>query len=229
MITGLIPRLKTIFKIDGKENVIVYGRFENIESISGVKNFSQGGGKKLVTKCRIHEIQNQSGQQISKMDFWFKKLVLGCGWRMRDSKSFLPHVKSFFPLTLFKKKIWNWTNDIVLNIDDRRFGNIEKRLKLFSENWTFIFLVNILSILGSLYFSDVGAEKNCNFTNSSLMFIFIFGNVIYDVFTLIETIRRWDFEYFGLSWIDFSHVTIKIFEYPKMIFSNIPLSFDKLL
>ena len=69
MITGLIPRLKTIFKIDGKENVIVYGRFENIESISGVKNVSQGADKKLVTKCRIHEIQNQSGQQISKMDF----------------------------------------------------------------------------------------------------------------------------------------------------------------
>ena len=50
MIIRLIPRLKTIFKIDGKENVIVYDRFENIESISGVKNFSQGGGKKLVIK-----------------------------------------------------------------------------------------------------------------------------------------------------------------------------------
>ena len=46
----MIPRLKTMFKIDGKKNVIVYDRFENIESISGVKNFSQGGGKKLVIK-----------------------------------------------------------------------------------------------------------------------------------------------------------------------------------
>ena len=227
MIIGLIPRLKTMFKIDGKENVIVYDRFENIESISGVKNFSQGGGKKLVIKWQ--EVQNQNGQQISEMYVWFKRLVLGCGWRMRDSKSFLPLVKSFFPLTLLKKKNWNWTSGIVLRIDHRRFGNIEKRLKLFSENWTFIFLVDILSILGSLFFSDVGAEKNCNFTNSSLMFIFIFGNVIYDVFTLMETIRRWDFQYFGLSWIDFSHVIFKLFEYPKMIFSNIPFSFHKWL
>ena len=45
MIIGLIPRLKTILKIEGKENVIVYDRFENIENISGVKNFSQGGVK----------------------------------------------------------------------------------------------------------------------------------------------------------------------------------------
>ena len=56
-----------MFKIDGKENVIVYDRFENIESISGVKNFSQGGGKKLVIKCRLQEVQNQNGQQISEM------------------------------------------------------------------------------------------------------------------------------------------------------------------
>ena len=126
--------------------------------------------------------------------------VVNEGWDI--PKVFYPLFKSFLPLTCLKK-IFNWTNDIVLSIDHRRFGNIEKRLKLFSENWTFIFLVNILSILGSLYFSDVGAEKNCNFTNSSLMFIFIFGNVIHDVFTLMETIRRWDFEYFDLSWIHF--------------------------
>ena len=67
MIIRLIPRLKTIFKIDGQENVIVYDRFENIESISGVKNFSQGWGKKLVIKCRLQEVQNQNGQQISEM------------------------------------------------------------------------------------------------------------------------------------------------------------------
>ena len=67
MIIGLIPRLKTIFKIDGKENVIVYDRFENIESISVVKNISQGGGKKLVNQCRLQEVQNQNGQQISEM------------------------------------------------------------------------------------------------------------------------------------------------------------------
>ena len=39
-------------------------------------------------------------------------------------------------------------------------------------------------------FGDVLPKKNCNFTNSSLMFIFLLVNETYDTFTFLERFRR---------------------------------------
>ena len=79
------------------------------------------------------------------------------------------------------------------------------------------------------HFGDVLSKKNCNFTNSSLMFIFLFVNETYDTFTFLERFRRWDFQYFEFSFVDFSPFTCEIFQDVNGIFSEFSLSQDILL
>ena len=76
------------------------------------------------------------------------------------------------------------------------------------------------------HFGDVLVKKNCNFTNSSLMFIFLFVNETYDTFTFLEKLRRWDFQYFEFSIVDLSPFTCEIFEYVNGIFSEFSFSQD---
>ena len=54
-------------KINGEESVVLCVESignEFLENIGGVKNFSKGGGKKLVIECRLYVVYNQNGHQI---------------------------------------------------------------------------------------------------------------------------------------------------------------------
>ena len=110
-------------------------------------------------------------------------------------------------------------------MDQKTVGKMTKKLDDLGRRNVYI-MNEISSMIGTLQFRSVLVEKNCNFTNSSWMFIFLFVNEIYDTFTFLERIRRWDFKYFEFSCIDFSPFTWEIFEYVNGIFSEFSFSWD---
>ena len=162
--------------------------------------------------------------------FFFPIKILDTNWQRftRYSKSFLPPFKVFYPTcwwNLFleengKLLMKEWIKIQLRKCDKkiRRSGDI--KCSHFGRNMVHHW---------NTHFGDVLSKKNCNFTNSSLMFIFLFVNETYDTFTFLERFRRWDFQYFEFSFVDFSPFTCEIFQDVNGIFSTFSLSQDILL